>query len=214
MRYSVAVVDDHNLLSEAIGDMVDSFDVFQTLHISNNGKELLTKLEKPKNIPDIILMDVNMPVLNGIETTKIIAEKYPQIHVLALSVEEDENTILQMLRAGAKGYLVKDTKKNILEQALQETMDKGFYHTNTVTNILMDSLSTKQSSTNWDLKEKELEFIKYACTELTYKEIAELMCMSAKTVDNYRERVFTKLNVKNRIGLVLFAIKHGLYKQE
>ncbi|MFV0541430.1 MAG: response regulator [Aestuariibaculum sp.] len=210
MKYSVAIVDDHHLLSQAIGEMVDGFDQFKTIHISDNGQELLTKLANPDNIPDLVLMDINMPVFNGIETTNILSEKYPKVKVVALSVEEDEKTILQMLRAGAKGYLIKDTRKDILEKALLETMEKGYYHTNNVTNILLESLHGEKKESFWELKERELEFINLACTDYTYKEIAEKMFLSPKTIDNYRDSVFTKLNVRNRIGLVLFAFKNGL----
>ena len=119
------------------------------------------KFKAPKNIPDVVLMDVNMPIMNGIETTQHLYEHFPQVHVLALSIEEDETTILKMLRAGAKGYLLKDVKKGELKQALTEVVQKGYYHTNTVAKLLVDSLSEKQSPETL-LKERELEFIKHA----------------------------------------------------
>lgn len=212
MIKTVAVVDDHTLLSQAIGEMIDSFDAFKTLHTSKNGRDLLDKLKLPSQCPDIILMDVNMPILNGIETTKILSQDYHDIPVLALSIEEDEAVVLQMLRAGAKGYLIKDTRKEILEKALFETIENGFYHTNTVTNLLMNHLIQDKKDENWGLKERELEFIQFACSDMTYKEIADKMFLSPKTIDNYRDAVFTKLNVRNRIGMVLFAIKNGLFK--
>ena len=110
MKYSVVIVEDHILLSQALSGLVNGFAKFKILYICKNGKELLTRFKDPKNIPDIVLMDINMPIMNGIETTAALKEQYPQVKVLALSVEEDENTILKMLRAGAKGYLLKDTK--------------------------------------------------------------------------------------------------------
>lgn len=211
MTYSVVVVDDHNLLSQAIGGLVESFEQFEVLYTCKNGQELLEKFKNPKNIPDIVLMDVNMPILNGIETTAIVYEKYPQVYVLALSIEEDESTILKMLRSGAKGYLMKDVKKFELQKALLELMEKGFYHTNTVTKVLVDSLSGKGSPTDI-LKERELEFIKHACTELTYKEIADLMFLSPKTIEGYRNSIFEKLNLRNRTGLVIYAIKNKIFE--
>lgn len=212
MKHTIAVVDDHTLLSQAIGEMIDHFQDFQLIHISANGQELLDKMKFAQNIPEIVLMDVNMPVLNGIETTKILSEKFPEVKVLALSIEEDEDTILRMLRAGAKGYLIKDTKKEILEQALKETIENGFYHTNTVSNLLINNLLSDNEKSTFELKEREMEFIQHACSDMTYKQIAEKMFLSPKTIDNYRESVFVKLNVKNRIGMVLFAIKNGLVK--
>jgi len=210
MKHSVVVVDDHNLLSQAIGGLVDGFENFEVRYTCKNGQELIDKLKNPKNIPDIVLMDVNMPILNGVETTAILHEKYPQIKVLALSVEEDEDTILKMLRAGAKGYLMKDVKKSELNMALEELIENGIYHTNTVAKVLVDSLSGKHTSQD-TLKEREIEFIKHACTEKTYKEIADLMFLSPKTIEGYRNSVFEKLNLRNRTGLVIYAIRHKIF---
>lgn len=210
MKYSVVVVDDHALLSQAIGGLVDGFEQFTVLYTCMNGQELLDKLRNPKNIPDVVLMDVNMPILNGIETTAHLHQSHPQIKVLALSIEEDETVILKMLRAGAKGYLMKDVKKGELQRALLEVIEKGFHHTNTVTKVLVESLSDKANPQTL-LKERELEFIKHACTEMTYKEIAEVMFLSPKTIEGYRNAIFEKLNLRNRTGLVIYAIRNKIF---
>ncbi|MEW7288948.1 response regulator [Aquimarina sp. 2304DJ70-9] len=210
MKYSVVIVEDHILLSQALSGLVDGFAKFKILYICKNGKELLTRFKDPKNIPDIVLMDINMPIMNGIETTAVLKEEYPEVKVLALSVEEDEKTILKMLRAGAKGYLLKDTEKSILENALVEIQETGFYHTKNVTNLLLGSLNPK-SEDNVVLKDRELEFIKHACTEKTYKEIAGDMCLSPKTIEGYRDSIFEKLDLKNRTGLVIYAIKNKIF---
>ena len=210
MKYSVVVVDDHNLLSQAIGGLVEGFEEFSVLYTCKNGQELLDKINDTKKIPDIVLMDVNMTILNGIETTQQLYKDYPDIKVLALSIEEDEKTILKMLRAGAKGYLMKDVKKSELEKALLEVMEKGFYHTNTVTKVLVDSLSDSEEN-KIVFKEREMIFIKYACTEMTYREIAEKMFLSTKTVEGYRDAVFEKLKLRNRTGLVIYAIKNKIF---
>lgn len=212
MKHKVAIVDDHTLLSQAISKLVDEFDDFESIGEFKNGQEIITALKAGSIHPEIILMDVNMPILNGIETTKIISKDFPEIHIMALSVEEDEQTIIQMLKSGAKGYLSKDIQKDLLHTALTTTLQEGFYYTQNVTNALLGSLNKKNELE--DLKERELEFIQLACTDLTYKEIAEKMFLSPKTIDNYRDSVFSKLNIKNRIGLVLFAIKNGMYKFE
>ncbi|HBY69985.1 MAG TPA: DNA-binding response regulator [Flavobacteriaceae bacterium] len=209
MENKVVVVDDHTLLLEAIGGLVRDFENFDVLYLCKNGQELLEKLKIPKNIPDVVLMDINMPLLNGIETTKILNEKFPQIKVIALSVEENEKTILKMLRAGAKGYLMKDTKKEILKEALNQVIEKGYYHTNTISKLLIGSLTKDETAV--ELKEREIEFIEHACTEMTYKQIAEKMFLSPKTIEGYRDSIYEKLNLKNRIGLVLYAIRNGLF---
>ena len=206
---TIVVIDDHTLLSQAISGLVNSFDDFKVLYTSKHGQDFIDQLKFPDKIPDIALMDVNMPIMDGIETTAYLKEHYPDIKVLALSVEIEERTILKMIRAGAKGYLLKDTEKSVLENALKEVVEQGFYHTNTVAKLLMNSLDSDPTLT---LKEREVEFIEHACTEMTYNEIAEKMFLSPKTVQGYRDTVFAKLNLKNRTGLVIYAIKHGYFK--
>ena len=211
MKYSVVIVDDHTLLSQAIAGMVNTFDKFKVLYTCKNGQELINKFsESPKNIPDVVLMDINMPIMNGIETTDWITKNHSTVHVMALSVEDEDATILKMLKVGAIGYLLKDTEKKVLEKALLEIVETGFFHTKKVTSLLLQSLSGKKDN-SIEFKDRELTFMKYACTELTYKEIADKMFLSPKTIDGYRDTLFTKLNVKNRVGLVMYAIRNKIY---
>lgn len=207
-NYTVVVVDDHVLLAQALSSLVNSFNNFNASYLCCNGKDLLDKLEKEKKLPDIVLMDVKMPILNGIETTIILKDKYPSIKVLALSVENEEETIIKMLKAGAKGYILKDVEKNELYTGLLELMNTGFYHTKEVSAILINSLSGKSDKVL--LKDRELEFLKWACEELTYKEIAEKMFLSPKTIDGYRDALFEKLQTRSRTGLVMYAIRHKI----
>lgn len=211
IKYSVVIVDDHTLLSQAISGMVNTFDKFKVLYTCKNGQELIDKFTvSPKNIPDVVLMDINMPVMNGIETTEWVSKNHPSANIMALSVEDADVTILKMLKAGAVGYLLKDTEKEVLEKALIEIVENGFFHTKSVTNLLMQSISGKEKNAV-TFKDREITFMKLACTELTYKEIASQMCLSPKTIDGYRDVLFTKLNVKNRVGLVTYAIKNKIY---
>ncbi|AUC21913.1 DNA-binding response regulator [Polaribacter sejongensis] len=211
MKYSVVIVDDHTLLSQAIAAMVNTFNKFKVLYTCKNGQELVDKFSSsPEFIPDVVLMDINMPIMNGIETTEWISKNHHEVHVMALSVEDEDATILKMLKVGAIGYLLKDTEKVVLEKALVEIAENGFYHTKNVTNLLMKSLSGN-GETEIKFKEREITFMKHACSELTYKEIAEIMCLSPKTIDGYRDVLFTKLHVKNRVGLVMYAIKNKIY---
>ena len=210
MEYTAVVVDDHMLLSQAIGELVDAFEQFKVLYLCRNGQELIDKFQSPKNIPDVVLMDVNMPILNGIETTTYLKDHFPDVKVLGLSVDEEETTILKMLRAGAKGYLMKDVRKVELKEALLEVIEHGYYHTNTVAKILVNSLRHKSGSAI-TLKDREIEFIKHVCTQMTYREIADQMCLSPKTVEGYRDVLFDKLNLRNRTGLVIYAFKNKIF---
>ncbi len=210
-EFSVVIVDDHTLLSQAIQGMVDNFERFKVLYTCKNGQELIDRFsESPKNIPNVVLMDINMPIMNGIETTAWINKTHPDVNVMALSVEDENNTILKMLKAGAVGYLLKDTEKSVLEKALTEIVENGFYHTKSVTNLLMKSISGSMDE-QMVLKDREIEFLKLACTEMTYKEVADKMFLSPKTIDGYRNNLFIKLNVRNRVGLVMYAIRNKIY---
>jgi len=211
IKYSVVIVDDHTLLSQAIAAMVNTFEKFKVLYTCKNGQELIDKFSSsPKFIPDVVLMDINMPIMNGIETTEWVSKNHQNVNVMALSVEDEDATVLKMLKVGAIGYLLKDTEKAVLEKALVEIVENGFYHTKTVTNLLMKSLSGNENE-EIKLNERQTTFMKLACSELTYKEIADKMCLSPKTIDGYRDVLFSKLNVKNRVGLVMYAIKNKIY---
>ena len=177
-----------------------------------NGEDFLKELQQKKTLPEVVLMDINMPRKNGIETTAVLTEKYPEIKVIALTMEDNESTIINMLKVGAKGYLLKDMSPDILFDAINIVHEKGIFYTDIVTQSLL-KIKTEEKATNEIidvLKEREKEFIKLACSELTYREIAEKMCVSPRTIDGYRDSVFTKLNVKTRVGIVLFAIKHDI----
>ena len=208
--YNVVVVDDHVLLAQGITSLVNSFDEFNVVKVFENGQEFIDELTQNNTNVDVVLMDVKMPILNGIETTKILKSKYPEIKVLALSVEDDEDTIIKMLKTGAKGYLLKDVDKEILYKGLIELVNNGFYHTKEVSSILMNSLN--KNSNHVQLKDRQIQFLKLICEEITYKEIASRMFLSPKTIDGYRDALFEKLQTKNRIGLVIYAIKHKIYE--
>lgn len=208
---SIAIVDDHQIVSEAIAGLINALPQFNVLYEVRNGKELLQKLSNKKNVPDLILLDINMPIMNGFETAAWLQENLPEVPFVALSMNDDDESIIKMLKLGAKGYLIKDIDSDELLIALDEILKKGFYYTDLVTSKLLHNLSRDASPKGKvpQLKDKEMEFIKLACTEMTYKEIAETMFVSPKTVDGYRDDLFQKLNIKNRIGLAMYAIKQG-----
>lgn len=209
-KIDIIIVDDHLLFSEGLDGLISDFEEFNVLAVLANGMALIDYFSTDNQHPDIVLMDIQMPIMNGLEATKWIKTYHPHIKVLGLSNECDEEIILKMLRAGANGYLGKVIHPSELEFALKEVYTKGFFYTENVSNTLLNSLEVKEHKEVVVLKAKELEFLKLACSEMTYKQIADEMYLSPKTVENYREALFDKLNVKSRIGLVLYAIKEKI----
>ena len=209
-KIDIIIVDDHLLFSQALNGLVSNLEEFNVVTVLNNGKELVNYFSEQNKQPQIVLMDIQMPIMNGIEATQWLKENKPEIKVLALSMEAEEETILKMLRAGAKGYLLKDIHPSVLLHALKEVYSSGFYYTENVAKTLLNSIDKKDKPTAIKLKERELEFLKLTCSEMTYKQIAEVMFLSPKTVENYREALFEKLEAKSRIGLVLYAIKEKI----
>lgn len=209
----VAIVDDHKLVSKALENMISLNPNFQVTMNCFNGQDFIDELQKTKTHPDVVLMDINMPIKNGIETTAEVSRKFPNLKVIALTMEDNEGTIIKMMKAGAKGYLLKDMSPDILFNAINIVHEKGIFYTDMVTQSLLKIKTEEKFMKELDetLKDRELEFIRLACSELTYREIADQMCVSPRTIDGYRDSIFLKLNVKTRVGIVLFAIKHNLY---
>lgn len=207
----VAVADDHSLLRNALARLISSFDNYQVIFEADNGKDVKEKLAKHV-IPDIILLDVNMPESDGYETARWIYKNYPQVKVLALSMFSDEGTIIRMLRLGAKGYIMKNADPEELKLALDSVLKKDFYLSEYISGKIISGLhkDIDMPEEPISLNEKEREFLRWVCTELTYKDIAGKMFVSPRTVDDYRNSLFEKLKVKTRIGLVLYAIRNGL----
>jgi len=209
-KIDIIIVDDHMLFSQALTGLVNLIDNFNVIKVLNNGAEVVDYFSNNNPQPDVVLMDIQMPVMNGVDATNWLKINEPSIKVLALSMECEEETILAMLRAGAKGYLLKDIHPSVLKHAINEVHSNGFYYTENVTSTLLNAHGNISSKSNIVLKERELEFLKHACSEMTYKQIAEKMFLSPKTVENYREALFEKLEAKTRIGIVLYAIKHKI----
>lgn len=207
---NVVIVDDHLLFAGSLEQLIDTFDGYHVLYHAKNGKDLMLQLKAVDQCPDIVLLDINMPVMNGVETMEWLTANYPEIKVLALSMEEEETTILKMLMNGAKGYLLKDIHPEKLKEALDETIEKGYYHSEKVSATLLRSLQPNVPSIEDSFKENELIFMKLACSEMTYKEIAGKMNLSPKTIDGYRQELFNRLEIKNRVGLVIYALKNNL----
>jgi two-component system, NarL family, invasion response regulator UvrY len=214
-KTKIALADDHVLLRNGLASVVNNFGDYEVLFEASNGKHF-TELIGKYGEPEIVLMDINMPVMDGYATTQWIKENHPLINVLALSMYDNENSIINMFKAGAKGYILKDSEPSLLKAALDSIKTQGFFYSEMVTGRLINSIQKSEKVSNQApdtlLSEREKEFLKLACTEMTYKEIADKMCLSPRTIDGYRDALFEKLQLKTRVGLVMYAIKNELIR--
>ncbi len=203
----IALVDDHRLFRSGIVSLLNDFKQFKVIIEAANGEELIRKIS-PNFKPHIILLDINMPIMNGSTTALWLKKAYPEISVIVLSMFDDPERVLEMLKLGVKGYLLKDAEPAEFEQALLKVSQGEVYYPEFVTRLLVDSIN--HPIANNILNAREIEFLRLASTELTYKEIADQLSVSVRTVDGYRDSLFDKLQVKSRIGLVLYAVKNKL----
>jgi two-component system, NarL family, invasion response regulator UvrY len=220
----LAIVDDHNLFRKGLITLInlaDKNNQYLVVFEAESGADMIEKLDK-KAIPDILLLDIDMPDMDGFETVAWLQKHYPQVSVLVISMVETEEAVVRMVRLGVKGYLSKDIEVDDMYQALKAINEKGHYYTDFLTGRLIDSLQNEKlenphndanrpGNAIWNqLNENERRFIELACTEMTYEQIAERMFLSPKTIDGYRHTIFARFNIKSRVGLVLFAIRKGL----
>jgi len=210
----VVLADDHVLLRQGLANLIDGFGNYKVAFQADNGRDFIEKLARDAK-PDIVLMDINMPLMDGYETSLWLKENAPGIRVLALSMYDDEISIIRMFRAGVKGYVLKDCEPAELRHALDVVMDRGFYYSDLVTGVFMHSVTRAQDDPMGkaiDLNSREVGFLKLCCSEMTYKEIASEMNLSPRTIDGYRDDLCAKLGVKTRIGLVMYAIRNGIFR--
>ena len=208
MKISIGIVDDHQLFLKSLSLMLQSFNNYDVVIEAANGKDLQEKMSDKTKVPEIMLIDVNMPVMDGIATAVWINQNFRSVKLVALSQNDGDKTIIGMIKAGCCAYLLKDTHPNELEKALNEIHTKGFYNAD-VSNINYRRLLQFEKDT-LNITDKEKTFLQYACSDLTYKQIAMQMNLSERTIDGYRESLFHKLKVQSRVGLALEAIRREL----
>ncbi len=215
-KINLAVVDDHNLFRKGLIKLINLSDPeskYTVLFEAASGIELKERLDK-RMLPDIILMDIDMPDMDGYETVGWLKQYYPSISVLVVSMVETEESVIKMLRLGVKGYLSKDIEVEDMHLALEAISNKGLYYSDIATEIMaVEMQNTSKPSTNLgQLSEKEETFLILACTDMTYAEIAEKMFLSPKTIEGYRDALCKKLQLNTRVQLALYAVKVGLVK--
>lgn len=204
----VAYADDHVLVRKGTISLLSSDEIRFVIE-ADNGREMMQKLEKAKRVPDICMVDISMPVMDGFALVSEIREKYPLMRTLVLTAYKSNLNIVRMIRAGANGYLVKSTSPAEVKAALQIIHNTGFYFSELITNNLYKSIQdVKPSSITFT--EREMEFLTHCCSDLSYDQIAGEMGISPKTIQGYCERIFAKFGVNSRLGLVIVALKSGI----
>jgi DNA-binding NarL/FixJ family response regulator len=213
LKYKVMLADDHILLRNALGTLINSFEEFEVIAMADDGAMVLELLETG-NIPDLLILDLNMPKINGYDTAKHLLTHYPKVNILVLTMYDSEISLIRLLQVGVKGFLKKDVDPFEMKKAMLIVSQSQFYYSN----HNMDRLSAmvRQKKNKEDLLQKrilnetEIEFLRLSSSDMTYKEIATIMKMTPRKIDHYRDNLFDKLDVKSRVGLAMYTIKNGL----
>lgn len=202
---NVAFADDHSKYRESLVQFIQTAAANIKISIQgDNGRDLINKIEKQNSIPDVCLLDINMPVLNGYDTIAELKHRWPEIKVLVFSMHDNEFAILHMLRCGARGYVLKHGDPNEIINGINSIYEFGYYNTDLVGSVAIRAASLPE------INLREIEFLKHCCLDLRYQEIAKRMNLTIRAVEWYRDTLFKKLHVKTRAGLALFAVQFGL----
>lgn len=213
----VAIADDHKIFRKGVILSLRPYTNIRFVLEADHGQQLLDGLQdiSAEDKPDVILMDLRMPMKDGIETTKQVAKQFPQIHIIALTMFEDERFVSHMMEIGANGYLLKSADPAEIKRAIMEVMSKGYYLNNFVNRILLKKSHSKTKAiptlnSEITLNDRERDVIKYICMEFTAQEIAQKLEVSPRTVEAIKDRLMERFGAKNTAGLVFFAVKNNL----
>ena len=212
-KIKILMVDDHILMRDALAGYINMLDEYEVIGVASDGNEAIHKLEIG-TIPDLLLLDLGMPGLGGYETAKFVCANFPKIKVVILTMFDSEISFIRLLRVGAKAFLKKDIEPTDLRKALAYVSEGGYFYGDKemgkFTEIIRDSNEQSDLLKKTILSETEIKFLQLASTDLTYKAIADIMEMSPRKIDHFRDNLFAKLDVKSRVGLAMFAIKNAL----
>ncbi len=213
VKHNIFLVDDHVLLRDALAAYINNFDGCRVVGLAADGLELTQKINKGI-APDIVILDLNMPNMDGYATAEWLKKNKPNIKILILTMYDSEVALIRLLQTGVRGFMKKDIMPHDLKAAIQSVADNGYYYCNTATGKLASFFYQNESGhaafEKSLLTTKEIAFLKLACTELTYKEVAAQLGITARAIDGYRDALFEKLDVKSRVGLAIYAVKCGI----
>ncbi len=212
-KLKVYIADDHTLFRKAMVNLLRSFDRVSDVKDAENGKELLTLIKN--EVPDVAIVDLQMPVMDGTETSTQIIQKYPEVKIIILTMHDSNKYILHMMDLGVHAFLLKNTEPDELEQAIYAVCDKDFYHNELVASVLRKNVKDRKSGQRPNFKpveltEREKEILLLICQELTMKEIGQRLFLSENTVRNHRVNIMEKVGVNNIVGLVKYAYETGV----
>jgi DNA-binding NarL/FixJ family response regulator len=211
----IVIADDHELFRDGFKVMAAKFPEVQLIGEASNGKELIAMVEEKH--PEVVLTDIKMPVMDGIEATKQLMAQYPSVHIIALSMFDEENLIIDMLEAGAKGYLLKNAGKEDIIEAIKAVNQERTYYCKQTSAKLLELIASSRFNPHKKIQkpefsERETSIIQLICDQKSNKEIADILTLSIRTIEGYREKIQEKMKVQNTAGIVVFAIKNGIYK--
>lgn len=211
----IAIADDHSLFRKGLMALMNDFEGFEVIFEAENGHDLIKKLKS--ELPDLILMDLMMPGMDGIEATKQIVNSFPSVKIIILSMHDDEKYIIHLIEVGAVGYLLKNAPPEEVEAAIRSAYDKGHFFNDHTSQVMMEHLKTKRKAPknvklSIEISKREQDVLLLICQEMTTVEMADHLCISTRTVEWHRQNLLDKIGAKNTAGLVIFAIKNGLFQ--
>jgi two-component system, NarL family, response regulator DegU len=210
-KINIVITDDHKLFRKGIIALLEDFDFIGEIQEASNGAELLELLAGMENLPDVILLDLRMPVMDGVEAQQKIRNLYPGVKVIILTMEDDEQYILHLISEGVNGYLLKNADPDEMENAIVKVVEKGFYFSDNISSLVMQNLKKKEKTEaefNPEFTERELQVLELICRDFSNSEIADMKNISIRTVEGYRLKLVDKSGAKNIAGLVVLALKN------
>lgn len=216
-KKDIVLVDDHVIIRQGLKELIEKLGPYKVSAEFDNGHDVIGWLTT-KPAPDLMIMDISMPGMNGDEVMQVMQDKQIRIPVLVLTLKEDDELVVRLFRLGVRGYLQKNCTANVMKQAIGDILEKGYYHNEFLAYSLHTNTVPAKKSVQDEmldqLSAREKEFLKLVCheKEYTYEQIADQMSVQPRTVDGYRESIFEKFGIKSKTGLVLFVLKHKLFE--